>query len=260
MSAVAAYATEKARTEPSFTPMRDLTRCGDGPCTCGCEESNEEDQATRATTGHDFSRVNVSSTRDPLGLSGDEEDVTKEGDPPAPKPEEKKPAKSCKVASGPTYSPTGTIPVTVDGERKKASFTMAASFTKDDAANNAPSCCEVRQYIKWDKAYQDDVGGPPHSGFPSGATHGTWYEDRDDADTRYGHRSGTHSAPAADCGDEYKTGDARDQANGNKYCGKDNPKAAKTRKGQFEFQLKVIDTCNADAEKAVSSVITIKWG
>jgi hypothetical protein len=29
--------------------------------------------------------------------------------------------------------------------------------------------------------------------------------------------------------------------------------------GQYQFQLKVVDTCNGDAVKASSSVITVKW-
>lgn len=265
--AVLSASRAPGRPAPSFTPVRadSVTRCGPGPCTCGCSDHAEEEPVTRSAPGHDFDRVAVSSTREPYGISTDDEDVTQapEASPePVPMKEEEKkpPAKSCKVASGPTYSPTGDVPVTTSGGKKKAKFTMAATFTKDAAAGHDASCCEVRQYIKWDKAYEDDKGGPPHSGFGSGATHGTWYEDRDKDDKRYGHRSGTHSDPVAGCGDEYKTGDTQDQAKGNKYCGSDGPESVETRKGQYQFQLKVIDTCNADAEKASSSVITIKWG
>jgi hypothetical protein len=122
-----------------------------------------------------------------------------------------------------------------------------------------PSCCEVRQYIKWDNAFHTWMGGPPHSGFPSSATADTWYEDRDTRDTRYGHRSGTHSDPGSGCADEYRTGSVQDQASGDTYCGRDTPSGPSDMPGKFMFQLKVIDTCNGNAVKASSSVITINW-
>jgi hypothetical protein len=265
--AVAVHAAPQR--SPSFTPVRadSLTRCGDGPCSCGCEDRAEEESSTRARPGHDFGRVRVdAATRAPNGEAAEDEVVTKDGDPaPAPKPapkkeeEKKPPAKSCKVASGPTYTPSGTVPVTTSGGKKKASFTMAASFTKAAADAHDPACCEVRQFIKWDEAFEKENGGPPHSGFPSSTKHGTWIEDRDANDKRYGHRAGTHSDPVAHCGDEYKSGATRDQASGGKYCGKDGPNGPEAMKGQFQFQLKVVDTCNADAVKVSSSVITINW-
>jgi hypothetical protein len=255
-----------ARRAPSFTPVRadSLTRCGDGPCSCGCSDHAEEESSTRSGRGHDFGRVSVASTREPRGISLDDEDVTKDPDAPAPKPapkegEKKPPAKSCKVASGPTYTPSGTLTLKTEGGKKKASFKMAATFAKAADAGHDPACCEVRQFIKWDEAYEKDKGGPPHSGFPSDAKAGTWYEDRDKDDKRYGHRAGTHSDPVAKCGDEYKTGETQDQAAGNKYCGSDGPESSETRKGQYQFQLKVVDTCNADAVKETSSAITINW-
>jgi hypothetical protein len=136
---------------------------------------------------------------------------------------------------------------------------MSAKFGTDAKAKTEPRCCEVRQFIKWSKAYQDEKGGPPHSGFPSSATHDTWYEDRDDSDKRYGHRSGTHSDPRTGCGDEYLLSGTRDQAKGDEYCGNDNPDLAGSRKGTWNFQLKVIDVCNSDAVKASSAEITINW-
>jgi hypothetical protein len=257
-----------ARRTPSFTPVRadSLTRCGDTSCSCGCERRAEEDPTTRAR-GHDFGRMRVdAATRAPNGAAAEDELLTKEGDPaPAPKPapkkeeEKKPPAKSCKVASGPTYTPSGTVPVTKSGGKKKASFKMAASFTKAAADAHDPACCEVRQFIKWDEALEKYKGGPPHSGFPSSTKHGTWIEDRDENDKRYGHRAGTHSDPIAACGDEYKTGATRDQASGDKYCGSDAPEGPEAVKGQYQFQLKVVDTCNADAVKQSSSIITINW-
>jgi hypothetical protein len=170
------------------------------------------------------------------------------------------PSPNCAVASGLTYSPTGNIPVTDSGGRKSAPFSFSASFTTSSGAKCEPRCCEVRQYIKWNKDFQDWGGGPPHSGFPSSSTFDTWYEDRDSADKRYGHRSGPYSDPIASCGDEYLSGTARDMANGDKYCGKDRPGGPSAMKGKYNFQLKVVDVCNSDAVKASSSVITVDWG
>jgi hypothetical protein len=168
---------------------------------------------------------------------------------------------ACHVKSGPTYTPTGTIPVTTSGSSKTAGqFTMAAEFHKDIPAGKCPRCCEVRQYIKWDAAFATQAGGPPHSGFPSTTPHSTWIEDRDSSDhIRLGHRSGAHSVPMANCWNQYLTGSTQDMANGDKYCGKDQPSGLSSDTGSYNFQLKVIDTCNGNAEKASSSVITINW-
>lgn len=174
--------------------------------------------------------------------------------PPRPKP----PAEECSVRTGPTYSPSGTIPVTNVGGRKTASFSFAASFNTDPTTGKKPACCEVRQFIKWDPVYHKLHPGPPHSGFPSGTPPNTWIEDRDRADKRYGHRSGSHSDPIAGCGDEYKTGGVRDQLNGDTYCGGDSPQSTVSA-GQWQFQLYVIDTCKGGATKASSSIITINW-
>jgi hypothetical protein len=165
------------------------------------------------------------------------------------------------VDSGPSYTPSGTIPVTDAGGRKRATFTMAATFGTAfvTVPPRKPACCEVRQYIRWDDAFHTWRGGPPHSGFPSSASANTWYEDRDTSDKRYGHRSGPHSDPIAGCGDEYLKDGARDQANGDTYCGRDSPGGPSALTGKFDFQLKVIDTANSIAVKASSSVITVNW-
>jgi hypothetical protein len=175
--------------------------------------------------------------------------------PKVPKP--KPPPPECSVRSGPTYSPSGTIPVTKVGAKKTASFTFSASFNTDPAKGKKPACCEIRQFIQWDKTYGTWHGGPPHSGFPSGTPPGTWIEDRDTADKRYGHRSGPHSDPILGCGDEYKTAGVHDQLNGDTYCGRDSP-GTTAPAGQWQFQLHVIDTCKGGT-KASSSIITINW-
>jgi hypothetical protein len=211
------------------------------------------------------------ATRNADGSGADEEEFTNNGTPapapgvfppsPPPPPAPFAPSGQCYVETGPTYTPSGTIPVTNVGGRKSASFSMAATFGTAFVTDppRKPACCEVRQYIKWNEAYHTWRGGPPHSGFPSSATYGTWYEDRDTSDKRYGHRSGTHSDPIAGCGDEYLTGGSRDQTNGDTYCGSDNPKSSAPAGATYNFQLKVIDTCNNNGEKASSSIITINW-
>jgi hypothetical protein len=103
------------------------------------------------------------------------------------------------------------------------------------------------------------MGGPPHSGFPASTPPDTWIEDRDTSDMRYGHRSGPHSSPIANGGDEYTTNGVQDQAFGDTYNGRDSPNGPVTDVGKWFFRLDVIDRCNNDSVKASSSVITLKW-
>jgi len=173
--------------------------------------------------------------------------------------------RSCVRKTGPTYNPNGgVVPITTTATHKVAAWSWGASFEQAPSwwqiwrEDSAPSCCEVRQYIKWDRTFHDDAGGPPHTGFPATCTHGVWYEDRDDADNRYGRRSGPHSDPQPGM-DEYLTGGVRDQANGDTYVGTDSPQGLLTDVGQWQFQTKIVDTCNAGAVKASSAIITINW-
>ncbi len=162
------------------------------------------------------------------------------------------------MRSGPAYSPTGDVPVTFSGGQASASFDMAASFVNDPAQNKLPSCCHVRQFIKWDQAFADYRGGPPHAGFPASTKPNTWIEDRGPDDTeRYGYRSGPHSVPFPDCGDEYKTGAKRDMANGDRFCGNDVPHVPDNAEGQFKFQLVVFDSPGRPVAR--SSVISVTW-
>lgn len=177
--------------------------------------------------------------------------------PPAP-PAPAAPACQCEVASGPTYTPSGAIPVTTSGGRKSATFNMAASFTNDASANKPASCCHVRQFMKWDTRFAAWRGGPPHAGFGS-APADTWIEDRNSDDSlRYGHRSPPHFTPVAGCGNEYKTGTTQDMANGDTFCGRDTPSGPDGMVGVFSFQLKVVDS--GGAVKQSSPVITVTWG
>lgn len=174
----------------------------------------------------------------------------------------------CDVASGPTYTPSGAIPVTTSGDTMSATFNMAASFVNNPSAGKPASCCHVRQFIKWDARYAAWRGGPPHAGFGSTAPD-TWIEDRNADDTlRYGHRSPPHYLPSSGCGNEYKTGTVQDMANGDTFCGRDTPGGPTSRPapdgtpmprvGVYSFQLKVVDS--GGAVKQSSSVITVTWG
>lgn len=233
--------------------------------------------------GNEFGRVALNApaeaTRGSAASATADEDVTANGDggaapaapPAAPAPAPvgppvaapvAPPAPNCFVASGPTYTPSGAVPVTTAGGVKSAPFSFAATFGTAAATGRAPRCCSVRQFIKWNAAYAAWKGGPPHAGFGT-APADTWIEDRDPADKRYGHRAGVHSDPGAGF-DEYTTGGVRDQANGDTYAGSDAPGGpavvgGRARTGIWNFQLKVIDTCNGDAVKATSSIISIDW-
>jgi hypothetical protein len=211
---------------------------------------------------------NTTLTRAPDRAIG-EEDVTANGggvpaagpasaSPIAPTPTAVTP--HCVVASGPTYTPRGTIPATTSGGVKRFPFRLAATFSNRSPEAVLPSCCSVRQYIKWDQRYVDSKGGPPHSGFPSSTPVDTWIEDRDANDKRYGHRAGPYSDPIAGGGDEYTTRGVRDQAGGDTYSGRDTPQAPVSRTGKWQFRLNVIDECNSNAVKASSSVITVNYG
>jgi hypothetical protein len=97
---------------------------------------------------------------------------------------------SCGVLSGPTYTPTGNIPsITVlerGGNMRYFPFRMAASFYNMPEADLIPSCCSVRQYIKWDQRYVDSKQGLPNPAFPPSTPVNTWIEDRSPGDYRYG--------------------------------------------------------------------------
>jgi len=207
------------------------------------------------------------------------------------------PREHCSVVSGPEYNKKGIIPVNILFGRKNAYFTFDATFAGDGADGSCPRCCEIRQFIKWDSVFHNGAGGPPHEGFPSSTGPETWIEDRDAEDKRYGHRTGPHKHLVSNCHNTYKTRKTVDQANGNYYCGNDSvsgkalpstpssspstgvppvpapPGAPPTPApatapgandsgqivGQYQFRLDAVDTCNGEATKASSEVITINW-
>ena len=248
------------------------------------------DAEARSLLGHDFRRVRIDVDKgkadktgprlrmSPLGSNGDHskiseiapdeetEDVTQSPPGTASKKVHSKsaearkapgPARRCKMKSGPTYSPSGTIEAMKSGGGKKASFGLSAEFENDPVKGPDPVCCEIRQYILWTKAA--DV--PRTAAFKPTASFkdNTWYEDRDPSGKRYGHRSG----PYAECVDINHYEDAaakRDCTKGLVYSGRDRPKdgsGAKT--GEWKFNLKVVDTCDAEKPMGVTAAVTVDW-
>lgn len=213
--------------------------------------------------GHDFDRINVHSafrnakdssaevlTQNPPGAQP--------APPAAPAPE---PGVSCKVLTGPSYNPSGSVPVAPEdgGKKKRAVFHLAASFA--NTAANPARCCEVRQYIMWDDAFRDWNKGPPHNRFDQDDPN-FFYEDRSAKNgSRYGHRSGRYSRPTPGCKDEYRTGATQDTANGDTYCGEDAPLAPAAATGQFQFYLGVDDVCQGSVghEVAAGDPLILNW-
>lgn len=149
------------------------------------------------------------------------------------------------LVKGPAYHATAPLTPPVVGGRQDAGFRFEAEFADDPANGLYASCCEVHQFIQWDAAYAAaGPGGPPHAGFPAGTAAGTWLEDRDGADTRYGHRTGPHSA--LQDGDEYVDNTAhRNAAFGHIYRGRDFPGTSR-HAGHFRFMVRAFDVCNGN--------------
>ena len=165
------------------------------------------------------------------------------------------------VKSGPTYSPSGNVATTVAGGRETAHFAFTAEFEDDPANSLFLSCGELRQYIRWDATAAASFGasGVPHGGFPAGSAAGTWIEDRDSANKRYGHRSGLFSDPQSF--DQYldSTG-ARNQAFGHEYEGDDTPGGpTAAMAGVWEFAIQCVDVCNNDTPIGGNNYIRIAW-
>ena len=162
------------------------------------------------------------------------------------------------VKSGPTYTPSGTLTPTanVDGS-KSATFKMSAEFDHDPANDIYASCCEVRQYIKW----SSDADRPRNPGFsPAGSfSANTWYEDRDSVGKRYGHRAGPYSECISINHYEDSSG-TNNCATGSIYKGEDAPKdGSGTKTGVWDFELKVIDTCNGDKQIGSTATVSVDW-
>jgi hypothetical protein len=166
-----------------------------------------------------------------------------------------------RVKTGPTYRPSGTIAPTVAGANESAHFRIDAEFDDDPANGIFASCCEIRQFIRWDAtaAAGFGAGGVPHAGFPAGTAADTWIEDRDAANKRYGHRSGPFTDPQDF--DQYIDANGRNQAFGHIYRGSDTPggPVATLGGGVWRFMVKVVDVCKGGRTIATQDFNRIPW-
>jgi hypothetical protein len=165
------------------------------------------------------------------------------------------------VKTGPTYAPGGTFAPPVDGAGEQhAHFNMSADFRDDPANGIFAACCEVRQFIQWDAAAAAVMGGGrPHRGFPAGTAAGTWIEDRDNLNQRYGHRAGPFSDPE-DFDQYVDSTPIRNQAFGDRYRGNDTPGGgAAGLAGTWRFLVEVVDVCNGGARIGGQDFIRINW-
>jgi hypothetical protein len=166
-----------------------------------------------------------------------------------------------RIRRAPRYNPAGPINVPRPTPRV-ANFTMTAEFDSDPVNGIFPSCCEVRQDIQWDAAFVTASvaagnGSVPHAGFPAAHPANTWIEDRDQANDRYGHRTGPMSDPGP--GDQYLDQHRRNQAFGHRYEGSDSPQGLAADRGSWRFRLRVIDICNGYRQLAVSPTLVVNW-
>ena len=166
----------------------------------------------------------------------------------------------CRVASGPTYTPH-VVAATVTGGGKSAHFDFAASFQLNHNEGVFCNCCEVRQAISWDPtaAASFAPGIVPHGGFPAAQAANSPIEDREQADKRYGHRTGAFS-DLHDTFDQYfnATGVA-DSLNGCTYAGNDTPGGPSTLAGQYVFTISVVDVCNNEQPVGGTDTVTVNW-
>jgi len=171
----------------------------------------------------------------------------------------------CEVAGGPTYNPAGAIAPTVTGGVPRANFAFRADFRSDPANGVLPSCCEIRQFIRWNAAAatsHEAIRGAgnvtPHGGFPAAHPADRWIEDRDAGNHRYGHRSGAFSDPQTF--DQYlDAAGRRNQAFGHRYRGSDAPGGVAGLAGQWRFLLRVVDVCNGDRNVGGSAGVRVNW-
>jgi hypothetical protein len=146
---------------------------------------------------------------------------------------------SCQIHDGPTYTPSGTIPASPKGDNLEAKFKLWASFF--DEKGVPARCCEVRQYIMW-PTEEDRPNIKPFN--DKKFVTGTYYEDRDYHDFRYGHRSGKQSECGVDDDRYVDENFTTDCANGMMYEGKDRPSVGMDSSiVTWNFKLRVRDRC-----------------
>jgi hypothetical protein len=174
------------------------------------------------------------------------------------------PARSARLASGPKYTPNGSLTPAVAGGLKSVAFDLDGVFDSDPAAGVFPGCGEIHQDIKWDAAAAASLtaitGNPvPHGGFPATHPPNVWIEDRDTSspDGRFGRRSGPHSQPWAE--DQYTTGGVQDMPHGATYHGHDPPGGPEALAGRWTFMLLAFDMCNHGVQIGSADFITIDW-
>ncbi len=165
----------------------------------------------------------------------------------------------CEIDQGPGYNPHGVINVPAGAGLRNAFFRFAARFKSDPANKILPSCCEVRQLIRWNAAAVAAFAPAtvPHGGFPAGTAADTWIEDRDNANQRYGHRSGAFSDPQTF--DQYiDSGGHRNQPFGHIYRGNDSPGGTGLT-GQWRFLIRVLDICNNNNVVGGQDTVNVNW-
>ena len=143
------------------------------------------------------------------------------------------------------------------GGNENADFALRAEFDNDPANGIFPSCCEVRQFIRWDATAAASFGVPavPHGGFPAATAADTWIEDRDQNNHRYGHRSGPFSDPQSF--DQYlDSTNKRNQAFGHIFRGTDTPGGG-TPAGSWRFFIQVVDVCKGGRQLGAVDFIRI---
>jgi hypothetical protein len=222
---------------------------------CNCPKSRNPQGSS---SGDEVQTRVATSDTDVATKDTDEESTgaAKGGGAPA------RPRAQARLKSGPRYTPNGNLTPTNSGGRKRVDFDFDAVFDSDPANGVYPSCGEIHQDIKWNRAAATNmtsiVGNPvPHSGFPAAHPPMVWIEDRDTANTRYGRRSGPMSAPTT--GDEYTTAGVRDMARGATYHGHDGPNGPSSLAGRWYFMVLAFDMCNHGVQVGNADFITIDW-
>ena len=177
----------------------------------------------------------------------------------------------CRVASGPTYTPSGKFTVNFDGSKSLESFSMmmssnagndqtyegatrktvkkffqSASFIDDPVQGYSSKCCVVSQNIKT-------------------GVNGNWEEDSQrrngNPNIRYGHRE----HPARANTGYYDQPDGAGEANqltGAYYYGNDEPAVGRDTSSTWFFQLVVLDVCQdtlVQAEGTSVALLQIDW-
>lgn len=153
--------------------------------------------------------------------------------------------KTCGLKSFPGYDKGGQV------LRPNVEFSWSTTFLDDK--DHDPTCCQVRQYVRWNREPSLYLKTPSKAFKAPENKPGHWYEDRDSLDYRYGRRSGPHADPHPDPAVEIFTKDS-DTA----Y---DQPKGWYAIGFEEEFQLRVYDVCQKPEKRIATSdkTIRVRW-